>query len=431
MRALFVPFAPSLAHVTRCLAVAEAWRERGHTAVFALGLERSELVRNAGFEIRPVPEVAGTEFRTRGFRWLTREYFVQNLRAEQAILAEVKPDIVVYDFRFTTTTAARLADLPSAGIVHGNALRLALEPRDTARLLIGDPGDTEGLSALRLRVMRRIFPIIFQIVMRTLARRFAPVLKASSLPPVHSLFEFLLGDEILVADIPGMLPAILPRNAHIVGPLMWSGWEMPAPWLGELDSRPLVYVTMGSTVEASSTLVRIIEAFRDAPYHVVVTIGHLSLPADCHLPPHIRVCPSLPGTTVARRSRLVVHHGGHETLMQALAAGVPSLMLPLNPDQILVAQQAQSLGLGHSFWHAGDVPMRPRPCTPAEIRRAADDLISDRVCLQNCRAVQQLIAASSGGLAAVDILGFIVHKNRDQVASGRVRPRSKQDADPV
>jgi UDP:flavonoid glycosyltransferase YjiC (YdhE family) len=40
--ALFVPFAPSLAHVSRCLAVAKAWRERGHRAVFAVGPERIE-----------------------------------------------------------------------------------------------------------------------------------------------------------------------------------------------------------------------------------------------------------------------------------------------------------------------------------------------------------------------------------------------------
>ncbi len=136
MRALFVPFAPSLAHVSRCLAVGEAWREMGHSAVFALGREREDLVRGAGFETRTVPEVTGVSFRTRGFRWLTREYFLENLRAEQAILAEVKPDVVVYDFRFTTAAAACLAGLPSAGIVHGNALSLAMEPRDTARRLI-------------------------------------------------------------------------------------------------------------------------------------------------------------------------------------------------------------------------------------------------------------------------------------------------------
>jgi UDP:flavonoid glycosyltransferase YjiC (YdhE family) len=114
MKALFVPFAPSLAHVSRCLAVAEAWRAKGHVAVFAVGPERTEMVQTAGFEAHPVPEVPGAIFRTdRGFQWLTREHFIQNLVVEQGILADVNPDVVVFDFRFTTGMSARLAGLPS------------------------------------------------------------------------------------------------------------------------------------------------------------------------------------------------------------------------------------------------------------------------------------------------------------------------------
>lgn len=408
MRALFVPFAPSLAHVSRCLAVAEAWRANKHAAVFALGRERVDLVRSAGFETRILPEVSSAAFRTWGFRWLTPEYFLENMKAEQEILAEVAPDVVVHDFRFTTTASARLAALPSVSIVHGNALRLALHPRETARLLVGEPGDLTGLASLRLRVMRRVFPLIFEFIMRKLARRFAPALKRHSLPAVKSLFEFLMGDHILAADLPGMLPAALPPHAHVVGPLLWSGWSQPAPWLDELDARPLVYVTMGSTVEARSVLAGIIDALRDAPYNVVLTTGDLSLTANLHMPSHVRVFSTLPGATVMRYSVVALHHGGHETLMQALAAGVPSLMLPINPDQILVARQAHLMGLGRSLWRVGDMPMVPRARTPGEIRRSVDDLIADRDCARNCRAVQQQIAASCGASGAADILAKIV-----------------------
>jgi hypothetical protein len=43
VKALFVPFAPSLAHVSRFLAVADAWRLRGHTAKFAIGEDGASL----------------------------------------------------------------------------------------------------------------------------------------------------------------------------------------------------------------------------------------------------------------------------------------------------------------------------------------------------------------------------------------------------
>jgi UDP:flavonoid glycosyltransferase YjiC (YdhE family) len=412
MHALFIPFAPSWAHVSRCLALAEAWRANGHTATFAIGPEQLATAQNAGFETRPVPEVSGAVFRTdRGFRWLSREYFGQNLQTEQSILADAKPDLVVFDFRFTTSSSARLAHLPSVSILHGSALRLALRPHETARLLIGDPRPARGISTLRLYLIRRLFPIVFQLVLRSVAHRFAPILKTHGLPPVNSLFDLLLGDEILLADIPDLLPSEIPSNGHVIGPLAWSGWDQPAPWLDEFDARPLIYVTMGSTVEAQSILVKIIEALRDAPYNIVVSTGHLSLPSDLDLPSHVRVFPRVPGATVMRRSAAVVHHGGHETLMQALAAGVPSLILPANPDQTLVAQQAQALGIGRSLWQPDGLPVGAAPLrkvTSVQIRRQVDDLIADHECARMCKTLKHKIEAYSGAVSAAKILEGIV-----------------------
>lgn len=406
--ALFVPFSPSLAHVSRSLAVAEAWRTAGHTAIFAVGPERAAMIRAAGFAVQPLPEVAGAVFRRDlGFRWLTANYFAQNLQAEQAILDQVKPDVVALDFRFTTTAAARLAGLPSASIMHGNALRLARDPRETARQLLGDPAGVHGLATRRLRVLRRLFPAVFQAVMRRVAHRLAPVLQAHDLPPVRSPFELFLADTLLIADLPAFLPAELPPSSHVVGPLMWSGWEQPAPWLDKLDGRPLVYVTMGSTVEAQGVLAALVEALRQAPYNAVMTTGSLSLPAEGRIPPHIRVFPSVPGAAVARRSVLVVHHGGHETLMQALAAGVPSLVVPSNPDQILVGQQVQALGVGRSLRQPGDLPTGHRTLddrTLARIRREIDDLVADHGCRRACQAIRREIEACDGPRAAAEIL---------------------------
>ena len=416
MKALFIPFAPSLAHVSRCLAAAEAWRARGHTAIFAIGTERKALVQSAGFDIRSVPEVPGEVFRTdQGFRWLTSEYFSDNLAAEQRILAEVKPDMVVFDFRFTTALAARLGGLPSVSILHGNALRLALHPQETARLLIGDIQTARGVAAWRLNVLRKLFPLGFQLFMRMVVRRFAPLLKAHHCPPVDSPFGLLLGDEILAADLPDLLPAALPPRTHLVGPLMWSGWERSAPWLAEFDDRPLIYVTMGSTVEAQTTLVNIIDALRDGVYNVVVSTGSLALPGNLELPDHIRLFATVPGATVAQRSVVVVHHGGHETLMQALAAGIPSMILPANPDQILAAQQAQKLGIGYSLWRPGHLPVDAgwlRSITPTKIRRAIDHLVADQSYSKVCQSFKPQFEAYRGAILAANTLEGIASMSR-------------------
>jgi MGT family glycosyltransferase len=412
MKSLFVPFAPSLAHVSRCLAVAEAWRSRGHDAVFAIGDERAELVCQAGFETRSLPEVPGQTFRAdRGWRWLTADYFSQNVAAERSILAETKPDVVIFDFRFTTATAARLAGLPSVSIVHGNAIRLACQPRETARLLLGEAGATRGTTAVLHFFLRRLFPIVFSVMMQRVARRFSPLLKEQGLPPVDSPFQLLLGDASLVADLPEFLPDDLPPQRHIVGPLMWSGWEQPAPWLNDEDTRPLIYVTLSSTVENQAVLIKIIDALRDAPYRVIVSTGNVALPPDLQLPSPIRIFPIVPGAAVMRHSRLVFHHGGHETLLQALAAGVPSLLLPMNPDQILVAQQAQALGVGHNLRRPAELPFSNttvQQLTPTQIRQAIDRLIADQECLNVCATFKHKLETCAGADLAAQVLEEIV-----------------------
>jgi UDP:flavonoid glycosyltransferase YjiC (YdhE family) len=311
VKALFVPFAPSLAHVSRCLAVADAWRLRGHTAKFAIGEERREMVRDAGFETQPLPEVPGNVFRSdQGWHWLTASYFDQNIKAERSVLAGERPDVVVFDFRFTTAISARLTNLPSVSILHGNAIRLARQPRQTAKLLIGDSRETRGVIALKIAVMQRLFPVGFSVMMRRVAHRLSSFLKAYDLRPVDSPFQLLAGDAILVADIPDFVPADLPSNHHIVGPLMWAGWEQPAPWLTKSEAKSLIYVTMGSSVEAQAALVTIIDGLCEIPYSVIISTGNLTLPSDLQLPSRIRVFSIVPGAAVVRRSRMVFHHGG-------------------------------------------------------------------------------------------------------------------------
>jgi UDP:flavonoid glycosyltransferase YjiC (YdhE family) len=415
--ALFVPFAPSLAHVSRCLAVAEAWRARGHRAVFAVGQERMAMVQDAGFEAHALPEVTGHVFRSdRGLRWLTAVYVQQNLETEEAILVDIEPDVVVFDFRFTSALAARRNGRPSVSILHGNALRLAQQPREMAKLLISGPQDRQGTSALRQRILQRLFPLVFLALQRAMVRRIAGTLRNHHYPRVDSPFALLLADRILLADITGLMPAHVPSNCHIVGPLLWRGWDQAVPWLDELSDRPCIYVTMGSTVEAGSGLVKIIDALRGAPYNAIVSTGSLSLPPDLDLPPHVRVFPIVPGAAVARHSAAVVHPGGHGTLMQALAAGVPSLMLPVNPDQILVAKQAQALGVAHSLWRADSLPYRTRlleEIGPGQIRDAIDGLLADRNCRRACQALQEEIETFDGAAAAVALLEGTVQERRD------------------
>ncbi|MBN2005502.1 MAG: hypothetical protein JXA21_19240 [Anaerolineae bacterium] len=419
MKALFVPFGASLAHVSRCLAVAEAWREQGHTALFAVGAEQTKWVQSIGFETYAVPEVPGKVLHAdRTLGWVTREYIHRNVQDERRILTDVQPDVVVFDFRFTTALSARLAGIPSVSILHGNLLHLALNPCETVQRQFGDAKHARGIAALRLKAMRRLSSVVFPLFMRSVVRPVNEIRKRHGLQPVNSPFELLLGDETIAADIPSLLPPELPPHCSVTGPLMWSGWANPEPWLDELSQRPLIYVTMGSTVDVQVILVKVIDALRDAPYNIVVSTGEQALPNDLRWPSHIHVFPSVSGEAVMRRSIAVVFHGGHGTLMQALKAGTPSLMLPANPDQILVAQQVQALGVGHILRHTNGPPIGNKvfdKITSSQIRYAVDKLVADQQCAQACKMIAQDIERYDSAAVSVEILKRMATRQSDQI----------------
>jgi len=86
---------------------------------------------------------------------------------------------------------------------------------------------------------------------------------------------------------------------------------------------------------------------------------------------------------------------------------VPSLIVPANTDQILVAQQAQALGIGHSLWRPGGLPIATGlldKMTSTQIRHEIDNLIADQDCVRTCAVLKREIEASHGAAAAIEIL---------------------------
>ena len=67
------------------------------------------------------------------------------------------------------------------------------------------------------------------------------------------------------------------------------------------------------------------------------------------LPPYARHFDYLPFSTVLPRVAALVHHGGIGTLSQAMAAGVPQLIMPMGHDQPDNALRAKKLGIAEDL----------------------------------------------------------------------------------
>ena len=124
---------------------------------------------------------------------------------------------------------------------------------------------------------------------------------------------------------------------------------LPEWWHGAED--PLVYVSFG-TVAASQGLfpglyAAALDSLAELPVRVLVTVGEAGDPAALGpLPPGVHVERFVPQDRVLGAATVVVTHGGSGSVLGALAAGLPLVVLPLFADQPHNAARVAALGVG-------------------------------------------------------------------------------------
>jgi UDP:flavonoid glycosyltransferase YjiC (YdhE family) len=105
------------------------------------------------------------------------------------------------------------------------------------------------------------------------------------------------------------------------------------------------------------------------------------VPSD--LPRSIRHFAYLPFSQVLPQAAAIVHHGGIGTTSQAMAAGIPQLVIPLVNDQPDNAVRVKELGVGD--W------LKPRAFRASTVARKLGPLLTSRAIAGRCEDVQDRI----------------------------------------
>jgi MGT family glycosyltransferase len=109
---------------------------------------------------------------------------------------------------------------------------------------------------------------------------------------------------------------------------------------------PLVYVTFGTIFNRDQRLIRrVLDALETLPVEIVATVGENNDP-DAFGPRRAttRIFRFIPQESVLPYCRAVVCHAGGGTVLGALAAGAPMLLLPQSADQFYNASRACAAG---------------------------------------------------------------------------------------
>ncbi len=341
-RILFVAEAVTLAHVARPRVLANALDPIRYEIHFAAAPTFDVALNGLAAARWPLRSIEPGRFMkalAQGAPIYDRETLDRYVADDLDLLDQVRPDLVIGDFRLSLAISAPLRRIPYFALSNAYWSPFA----DIARWPIPDLPPARLLGErFTAAVFNWIRPLVFGMhgaALNALRRR-------HGLTPLGDMRDaYTWGDETLYLDVPQLIPMrLLPPNHHFIGPVVWEP-EAPLPeWWGDLTrSRPTLYVTLGSSGPATR-LPDLLEGLATLPANIVVATAGRLAPGD--LPPGIWGADYLPGSRAARRADLVVSNGGSPTGYQALSEGVPVLGIASNLDQHLAMHHIAAAGAG-------------------------------------------------------------------------------------
>jgi len=331
---------------TRLIPIARALADRGHqVAVFNPSPAPAKLIADAGLTNLPLPPrpmpVPNIDLAQASSTWDVDQMLAtfypdeDYVRAATAfyldLLRSYAPDVVVDSFDLLACLAARILHVPLATILQGN-----FHPCSRG-FLWWEQDRPAGLPSAA--------PIINKV-----ANEYGVL-------PVARCVEHLAGDLSLIVGTPETDPLPASANIAYIGPIVWqrSNAALPDAIAALNGDKPLIwvysgnprYATVPTPIDSIVVIRAAIAALRDAPVHVVLTTGHQELPSEfAPLPKNFLHASYVPGLAMAERSDLMIHHGGHSSIMTGLFAGTPAVIIPTITERESNARRLTALGAG-------------------------------------------------------------------------------------
>ncbi len=185
-----------------------------------------------------------------------------------------------------------------------------------------------------------------------------------------------------------------PSGLVHVGPL-----RMPeiGDWRAD-DGRPGVFCSLGTLQGGRLPIFGVVaQACRDLD--LALTIAHggrLAAAEAAGLPGDPRVVAFVPQRAVMARMAAVVTHGGLNTVLDALAAGLPLVVVPLAFEQGAIAARVARSGAG--------LVIPPRQLTPERLRQVLTRLLIEPAFRSRAAALSREIADAGGVTRAVTLI---------------------------
>ncbi|MEO6629887.1 MAG: nucleotide disphospho-sugar-binding domain-containing protein, partial [Aquihabitans sp.] len=226
-------------------------------------------------------------------------------------------------------------------------------------------------------------------------------------PSVAALGDLRISPHLVVAYTTEALAGDVAIAAPVafVGPSTLGRPEIDDfPWDQLDDSRPKVLISLGTlNADAGERFFAVAaEACRDQPWQAIFVAPEAMVP---HPPSGAIVRARVPQLAVLARVDAVVSHGGHNTVCESLAAGLPLVLAPIRDDQPVVADQVVRAGAG--------VRVKFNRVKAPDLRSAILQALTDPELRRSAAVVAASFAVAGGAQAAAEALVGLVPASGD------------------
>ncbi len=199
----------------------------------------------------------------------------------------------------------------------------------------------------------------------------------------------------------------LPPSVRYVGPCLWDkhGGDPPPAWLRQVPKdKPCVIVDEGSLFTREPRVLELAaRGLAGLPLTAVLLAGNGRDPAALNLGPlasNVTLQPNAPLSDVLPLASAFVTNGNSESVLAALLAGLPMVVLPSIWDQAELAWRVQETGVG--------LRLSPWRATPGRMRSAVETVLREPSFRQNAGHMRNALARYKGPACAAELIEDLV-----------------------
>ncbi len=401
-----LPF-PAAGHLSSILLLARAMEKRGYEIVVYSVADGEKHLREKDFNsvrygetklpLGSIARMAGGTVRNSSYSAITsglrfhRELLDASLNELAARLEAERPVAIVGDELFLCgPTLGKALEIPWIGV--SQTLSIYPDRTGASAPAFIDPRESGALA-------RRAGVLFVDLVFRYLAKGINQHRVKRAWPP-HRRIEDAFSKDLHLLPYSREFSGRGPTPAH---------FKFLGPFLKPVDietKRDVCYASLGTLVspeKKTAILGQAARAFRNLGETALISWGSRDAST---IPEALReqVLPRVDQLEVLSRAKLMLTHGGLNSVQECIHFGVPMLVVPIKHDQLGIAARVRELGIGEVI--------SPREATADRLAKSIRSMLDPEryaIYLEKL-AIQKFAAQQGGGLdAAVAMIERVLH----------------------